>query len=146
VRIIITDDHPRFRALLRSLLADVAAEFIECANGAEAVTAYHQHRPDWLLIDLRMPVMDGLSAVRAIKTGDPTARVIVVTNHGDAALRQQAAQLGVEQFILKEDLSLLRDLVKLPHPQAVASPQSPADSTRKIVRRSDQTSLHDSQT
>ena len=67
MRIIITDDHPRFRALLRSMLAGLADDFVECANGAEAVTACQTRRPDWLLTDIRMPVMDGLAAVRVIK-------------------------------------------------------------------------------
>src|SRR5262245_58689971 len=113
MRIIIADDHARFRALLRSLLADVASEVIECLNGAQAVGACQKERPDWLLIDIRMPVMDGLEAIRVVKASEPATRVIVVTNHGDLVFREQAAALGVEQFVLKENLGELRNFLRM---------------------------------
>lgn len=134
MRIMITDDHARFRSMLRSLLQDVADEIIECTNGAEAVLACQQRRPDWLLIDLRMPVMDGLDAIRAIRTADPTARVIVVTNYGDEALRQQASALGVAGFVLKEDLGQLRPLLvaaSRPSPLVSAERMRPPNMRRR---------------
>src|SRR5262245_43571629 len=116
MRMLIADDHARFRALLRSLLATVASEIIECANGAQAVAACRQRRPDCRLIDSRRPVMDGLEAIRLIRASDPAVRVLVVTNHGDAAFRQEAAALGVERFVLKEDLGQLRRLLQMSAP------------------------------
>ncbi len=83
IRVLAADDHPLIRAGLVAFLAtepdlQVVAE---AANGEEALEKYRELRPDIVLMDLSMPVMDGLSATRAILDEFPDARVIVLTTY-----------------------------------------------------------------
>jgi DNA-binding NarL/FixJ family response regulator len=79
--VLVVDDH----ALLRTGVANIINQepdlhvVAEAGNGLEAVEAYERHRPDVTLLDLRMPVMEGVEAVRRIRERDPRARVIVLT-------------------------------------------------------------------
>src|SRR5258707_14775555 len=82
-RVLLVDDH----ALLRTGVANIINQepglrvVAEAGNGLEAVAAYAHHRPDITLLDLRMPVMEGVEAVRQIRQRDPNARVIVLTTY-----------------------------------------------------------------
>src|ERR1041385_28121 len=81
--VLVVDDH----ALLRTGVANIINQepdlhvIAEAANGLEAIRAFEQHRPDVTLLDLRMPVMEGVEAVRHIRELDPQAKVIVLTTY-----------------------------------------------------------------
>ncbi|HVR34931.1 MAG TPA: response regulator, partial [Methylomirabilota bacterium] len=60
--VLIADDNARFRRLLRTLLEGTTSIVAEAANGTEAVQLYHRHHPDWVLMDIRMTILDGLKA------------------------------------------------------------------------------------
>ncbi len=81
--VLVVDDH----ALLRTGVANIINQesdlrvIAEASNGAEAVEAFERHRPDVTLLDLRMPVMEGVEAVRQIRERDPHAKVIVLTTY-----------------------------------------------------------------
>jgi DNA-binding NarL/FixJ family response regulator len=94
---------PQVRQELRLLLSLTGELEIagEAANGAEAIGQVEALRPDAVVIDLEMPVMDGYEAARQIKTRWPACRVIVLTVHDGEAERQRAAQAGVDAFIVK---------------------------------------------
>ena len=68
--VLIVDDSPQFRALIRTVLAGLVDEVNECADGDEAVAAYGAQRPDWVLMDLQMARMGGLEATRRILAAD----------------------------------------------------------------------------
>src|SRR6185295_18391702 len=82
-RVLLVDDH----ALLRTGVANIINQepdlqvVAEAGNGVEAIDAYERHHPDVTLLDLRMPVMEGVEAVRQIRERDPRARVIVLTTY-----------------------------------------------------------------
>jgi CheY-like chemotaxis protein len=76
--LLIVEDNAGIRRVLRRLLVDTASTIWEYADGSEALAAYEEHRPDIVLMDLRMPVVDGLMATRQIRSYDPSARIIVV--------------------------------------------------------------------
>ncbi len=102
-RVLIVDDVPHVREDLRTLLT-LAGEIEvvgEAANGFEAVHQLEVLRPEAILMDLEMPVMDGYAATEQIKTLDPDCRVIALTVHGSAAAREKALQAGVDFFIEK---------------------------------------------
>ena len=104
IRIILCDDHPVFRSGLKGVLEsqqdfDVIAE---AAIGAQAVLLAKQLRPDVMLIDLRMPEADGLSAVRAIKAESPGARVLVLTTFGHDSDIFEAIEAGAMGYLLKD--------------------------------------------
>ena len=103
--VMIVDDHPRMRGLIRGLCAGLATEFIEVAGGEEAVSTYDRLRPDCVLMDIEMPGMDGLTATRAIRKGHPDARIIIVSSHDTPSFRARAEAEGVSGFVSKNDLS-----------------------------------------
>ena len=75
VKIMLVDDSAKVREMIRSLMVGLDAEFVECDNGREALAAYRDRRPDWVLMDLMMPDVDGLTATRQITGAFPGARV-----------------------------------------------------------------------
>jgi len=115
MKVMIVDDNAQMRSLIRTVLADVAGEFVECADGREAVDAYATERPDWAVMDVAMGVMDGLTATRLITSQFPGSQVVVVTHHNNPKLRERAEEAGAKSFLLKEDLIKLRGLLTPNH-------------------------------
>jgi DNA-binding NarL/FixJ family response regulator len=103
-RLIIADDHDLARAGLRSMLAgerglDIIGEAI---NGREAVSLCRRLQPDLVLMDVRMPEMDGLAATRAIKSECPGVSVIIVTMHENPDYLFEALKAGAAGYVLKD--------------------------------------------
>ena len=103
-RVLVVDDH----SLLRTGVANIInqepdlAVVAEAANGRDAVEAFRLHRPDVVLMDLRMPEMEGVEAVRRIREIDPQARVIVLTTYDADEDIARALQAGAKAYILKD--------------------------------------------
>jgi DNA-binding NarL/FixJ family response regulator len=110
--VLIVDDSPQFRQLIRTIVAGVADEITECADGDEAVAAYGERRPDWVLMDLRMARVGGLEATRRLVAADRTARVLIVTDYDDAHWRAAAAEAGACGYVLKENLLEVRRMLE----------------------------------
>ncbi len=104
VTVLIVEDHAGVRRLLRDALREVAAQVWECENGAEALAAYPAHRPDVVLMDLSMPVLDGLAATRQIRHLHLSARIVIVTDYDDEGLRDAAREAGACGYVLKDNL------------------------------------------
>jgi two-component system response regulator DegU len=104
MNLLIVEDNAQMRRMIRNVVKDLAEEISECADGAEALSLYEQHRPEWVLMDIRMQGVDGLSATRQIKSAFADARIIIVTNYDDAHLREAARQAGACDYVLKENL------------------------------------------
>jgi two-component system, NarL family, response regulator len=107
IRVLAVDDHPLIRAGLVSFLAtepglDVVAE---AANGEEALEKYRELRPDIVLMDLSMPVMDGLAATRAILDEFHDAKVIVLTTYGGDEDIHRALHAGAMGYLVKDMLA-----------------------------------------
>jgi DNA-binding NarL/FixJ family response regulator len=102
-RVLIVDDNAQVRRELRTVLVLAGdVEVVgEAADGWEAIRQAETLRPDVVVMDLEMPVMDGCEATQQIKTRSPGCRVIALTIHGDEAARQQASQAGADDFIVK---------------------------------------------
>jgi len=106
IRVVCADDHPLVRKGLAAIIAQEAdLELVaEAQNGREAVELYRRHRPDVLLMDLRMPELDGITATRTILAEDPAAKILALTSYdGDQDLFQ-ALEAGVRGYLLKETL------------------------------------------
>lgn len=106
IRIVTADDHPLIRDGLAAVLrAQSDLQVVaEAANGEEALEAYARVRPDIVLMDLRMPVMDGLTATRAILAEDPAARIIVLTTYDGDEDIHRALSAGARGYLLKDML------------------------------------------
>ena len=108
IRLVIADDHPIVLGGLMHVFANEAdLEIVATArNGDEALAAVHQFQPDVLVLDLRMPVKDGLAVLREMKCGPTGVRVVVLTaeNSEDAV---EAVRLGAQGIVLKHMASRL---------------------------------------
>jgi CheY-like chemotaxis protein len=112
MNLLIVDDNATIREMIKSLFADLADQIYESENGQEAIDSYARHHQDWVLMDIEMPVCDGLAATRRIKEGSPDARIIVVTSYDSKVLRQAAIDAGACAYVLKDDLSNIHDMIK----------------------------------
>jgi DNA-binding NarL/FixJ family response regulator len=110
-RILLADDHEVVRAGLRALLEEQAGWEVvaEAVDGREAVDKATKLKPDAVVIDIAMPSLNGLEAVRQIVKAVPHARVLVLTMYDSDPLIQQVLQAGARGYLLKSDAG--RDLV-----------------------------------
>jgi DNA-binding NarL/FixJ family response regulator len=116
--VLVVDDHALFRTGVANIINQESDLRVvaEAGNGAEAVDAFEQHQPDVTLLDLRMPVMDGVEAVRRIRAREPQARVIVLTTYDTDDEIARALKAGAKAYVLKDigadDLvSCIRDVL-----------------------------------
>ncbi|HLH23870.1 MAG TPA: response regulator transcription factor [Chloroflexota bacterium] len=103
-RLVIADDHDLARAGLRSMLAGERGLAVvgEAANGREALALARRLQPDLVLMDVRMPEMDGLAATRAIKAECPRVSVVIVTMHENLDYLFEALKAGAAGYLLKD--------------------------------------------
>jgi CheY-like chemotaxis protein len=111
IKILIVDDNAGVRRLIRQVVSDVAEEIRECSDGDQSLSAYTDFQPDLVLMDVRMPVMDGLTATKQLKKAYPEAKVIIVTDYDDDLVRSAAQEAGACGYALKQNLTILEDLV-----------------------------------
>ncbi len=99
--ILVTDDALFMRVSLKNILIPAGYGVYEAANGSEAVTQYQAVQPDLVIMDLTMPVMDGITALQKIQEIDPNAKCIVCSAMGQKNMVLQAIQAGAKDFIVK---------------------------------------------
>ncbi|MEW5799900.1 MAG: response regulator transcription factor [Bacteroidota bacterium] len=104
MKIMIVDDNKRMREVIKSLLSSSKNKIVECTDGSEAVREFGQSRPDWVVMDIGMKELDGISAVREICSAFPKAKIVILTDYGDPFFRREAQEAGACGFVLKENL------------------------------------------
>ena len=104
IRILIADDHPIVRGGLADLInrQEDMTVVAEAANGSEALSQFLRCRPDVIIMDLRMPEMDGVKAVKAIRVEYPSARILVLTTYDGDADIFEALSAGASGYLLKD--------------------------------------------
>src|SRR4051812_46174342 len=104
MKILIADDHPLAREGIRAMLkSEPELEVVgEAKNGEEAIKLCYLHHPDLVLMDIRMPTIDGLEATRAIKKERPQTIILMLTSLETTDCLLEALQAGAEGFVLKE--------------------------------------------
>ena len=100
--ILICDDAAFMRMMIKDLLTKNGYNVVgEAENGAKAVEKYQELKPDLVLMDITMPEMDGIQALKAIKAADPSATVIMCSAMGQQAMVIESIQSGAKDFIVK---------------------------------------------
>ncbi len=111
MKILIVDDSAAMREMVRINACDEHDTVIECADGREAVESFKKFHPDYVLMDIQMASMDGLTATEKIHGYDQNAKVIIVTNHGSNSFRNAARRAGACNFVMKENLYELKNII-----------------------------------
>ncbi len=100
--ILICDDAAFMRMMIKDILTKNGYNVIgEAENGAKGVEKYNELKPDLVLMDITMPEMDGIAALKAIKANDPGASVIMCSAMGQQAMVIESIQSGAKDFIVK---------------------------------------------
>ncbi|WP_225333140.1 chemotaxis protein CheY [Halomicrobium urmianum] len=99
--VLIADDSEFMRNLLREILEEDHTIVGEVENGVEAVEVYDEERPDLVMMDIVMPIRDGIEATDEIKSADPDANVIMCTSVGQEEKMKEAVKAGADGYITK---------------------------------------------
>jgi DNA-binding NarL/FixJ family response regulator len=103
IRVLAVDDHPLLREGIAALVGGQPdMELVgEAANGREAIQRYQELQPDVVLMDIQMPELGGIDAIRGIRNHSSTAKIIVLTTYGGDALAERALRAGAQAYVLK---------------------------------------------
>ena len=100
-KILIADDAAFIRKKTSSILVSNGHEVVEAATGVEAIAQYKKSNPDAVLMDITMPELDGLGALKEIKALDPGAKIAMVTAMGQQSIVMEALKAGATDFVVK---------------------------------------------
>ena len=101
-KILIVDDAAFMRMMIKDILSKNGFDIVaEAADGVQAVEKYQEHQPDLVTMDITMPEMDGITALKEIKKANPSAKVIMCSAMGQQAMVIDAIQAGAKDFIVK---------------------------------------------
>ncbi len=114
VTLLIVDDNARLRRMLHDLLLKhygPKVTLLECGTGREAVAMAREREPDWILMDIKLPDIDGFTASRRILKEAPGRKIIIVTSYDEPEYRDEAQRLGAAGYVLKDNLIALFDIL-----------------------------------
>lgn len=138
LRLVVVDDHSLFRRGLISLLADMPEFQVvgEAVNGWEALDVIADHKPDVVLLDLNMPVMDGIETVIALRRQSNEQRIMMLTISQDDDDLLAAIRAGADGYLLKntEPDELRKAILRISQGQSVLSPEVTAPVLRALAR------------
>lgn len=100
-KILVVDDAAFMRMMLKDILTKLGHEVTEASNGQEAVAKYNEVKPALVTMDITMPEMDGLEALKKIRSTDPNAIIVMCSAMGQQAMVIDAIQSGAKDFIVK---------------------------------------------
>jgi two-component system NarL family response regulator len=142
IRILCVDDHRIVReGIARVIEREPDMHVVAlAANGEESITLHRQHRPDVTLMDLRLPAMSGVDAIRMIRRSDPAARIIVLTmSRGDEDI-YRALQAGAATYLLKD--TAFEDLTRIIREvHAGRTPEASAEVKAQLAGRAERPAL-----
>jgi CheY-like chemotaxis protein len=107
--VLIVDDNVKMRSMIAEIVKSKTNNVIECTDGIDALGEYSLHRPDWILMDVKMKRMDGLTATELIHQYYPKAKVVIVSQDDTPEIRQAAQHAGATAFVPKDNLIKILD-------------------------------------
>lgn len=140
IRLLLADDHVMFAEGLQSLLRDEFELLGTVANGKELVETTLDSKPEVILVDISMPVLNGFDAVREIRKRGSEAKIIFLTMHNDATLLAEALRCGASGYILKqaageELVTAIREVAQGNHYISPLITNLPPESKTKQVKK-----------
>jgi two-component system, chemotaxis family, chemotaxis protein CheY len=100
-KILVVDDAEFLRVRITKMLTADGFEVVEAENGLKAIEAFKANKPDMVLMDITMPEMDGLSALKELRKIDPNAKVVMLTALGQESVVLEAVKSGAKDFVVK---------------------------------------------
>jgi YesN/AraC family two-component response regulator len=105
MKLLIVDDNPSIRKIVRHLLSDRFEQIHDASNGLEALEVYQKFIPDFVVMDIEMPEVDGLVGAKMIKNEFPQSRIIMMSKFKDEEMISLSKYIGAEAYFFKDDLS-----------------------------------------
>jgi CheY-like chemotaxis protein len=101
---LIVDDNSEMRRLIKRAVTRKSDVVFECGDGIDALASFAMCKPDWVLMDVKMPKLDGIAATRQIMEAFPRAQIVIVSQYDDFEMREGARGAGAVDYVLKDDL------------------------------------------
>jgi DNA-binding NarL/FixJ family response regulator len=111
MKLMIVDDHAGMRKKIRELLARPNVEARDYTSGEEAIRVAREFQPDWIIMDVHLPGVNGFEATRTIRTEVPQARIVMISAEDKDYLRQEAEAAGAEEYLCKHQLARLPRII-----------------------------------
>lgn len=115
MKIMIVDDNYRMRQMIKSAIQrniKQVTEIVECESGEDAVERYDTFSPDWVLMDIKLNDMNGLTAAEIIIKKDIQVKIIILTQYNEAVYKNKAKRIGARAYVLKDNLQELVGIIK----------------------------------
>ena len=115
MKIMIVEDNRRMRQMIKGILQQnikQIKEICECASGEEALDKHDSFSPDWVLMDIKLNKMNGLTAAEIIAKNNSQIKIIIVTQYNEAVYKNKAKEIGVRAYVLKDNLQELVTIIK----------------------------------
>lgn len=111
MKYLIIDDNPQMRKIIIQTVCFENDNFMECSDGLDAVNAYSEYLPDFVLMDIRMKNMNGLIATKNILQNFPDAKIIIITDYDTPTFRNAAIKAGALGFFSKENINNVKKYI-----------------------------------
>ncbi|KAF0140538.1 MAG: two-component system chemotaxis family response regulator CheY [Stygiobacter sp.] len=116
MKILIADNNARMREFIKYIINEQGHTAVEASNGLMAVDNFIFHKPEVVLMDIKMDVMDGIEATRLIRKISPSVKIIMVTDYNEEPLKLKALKAGANDYLLKEELLRLKNMLNTNYP------------------------------
>jgi len=111
MNLMIVDDNPSMRQMIREFCSPYFEQIDECSNGKEAFESFSTHIHQYVIMDINMPVMNGLDALKMISGVYPDTRIIMITEYKEKEFETEALKSGAFRFLLKDNLYELETML-----------------------------------
>lgn len=113
MKVLIVENNRGMREFIKEMVHNLGYEPVEASNGLMAVDNFIFHNPEIVLMDIKMDVMDGIEATRLIRKISSSTKIIMVTDYNEEPLKQKAFNAGANDYLLKEDLLKLKNILSV---------------------------------
>jgi DNA-binding NarL/FixJ family response regulator len=113
MKVLLVEENSAVRGVIRQLVTSPGTWIQECVDSTDALAAYAASRPDLVIMDIGTKDLDGIAVSKQIKAMDPAARIVLVSDYDDAAMRESARHAGACGYVLKDNLLEVTSLLRI---------------------------------